>query len=380
MLQPCQDQYHKTFDSYVDMLVYHQTQESDSTWKRVPVNALCVSSLDEDSPLYDDTSGFAPGITKDAINDTAENLGLAIQMEGLYYPVRSTAYKSLLDRAKIGGSVLPKLKREDLAHILNACLKLHKSEALLLSREQKISAVHSGDETDYSTLSIEKLIAAVQCELNERFPKNVFDKGYSDHEITSACWSMPEQKDDLLAAYKKTLSDQGKSAIADKLTPGIRFSTSDTGIASAKVSALILGLQTPIHIGGVLSVDHRHKKTVEDFKDALTLLFAQYGDTIKKLEDLNNIYLNYPVNAMTAVSKKLSLPKKAALNAIGMFEMACGSENATAHDVFMALQEIMFILKTEGIAESKRLVIEENLSRALTIRWSDYDTVKAVSY
>lgn len=47
------------------------------------------------------------------------------------------------------------------------------------------------------------------------------------------------------------------------------------------------------------------------------------------------VHLYFPVNAMTRVCKKLSLPKKAAVEAIAMFEMSYGGGTATAHDVFL---------------------------------------------
>lgn len=90
--------------------------------------------------------------------------------------------------------------------------------------------------------------------------------------------------------------------------------------------------------------------------------------------------LEHPVNAMTAICKKLSLPKKAALESIAMFEAAIGNGPATAHDVFMAMQEIPFIMKTSGVLESKLLTVQETMARALTLRWSDYDYAKQVSY
>ena len=46
----------------------------------------------------------AAGTSEEAVKDTAENLGLAMRVNGELYPVRMTAYKSLLDRAKIGGT------------------------------------------------------------------------------------------------------------------------------------------------------------------------------------------------------------------------------------------------------------------------------------
>ena len=178
----------------------------------------------------------------------------------------------------------------------------------------------------------------------------------------------------------KLLESKKKTALAAKLVPSIRFVTSDTGVASAKVSAMLEGTQHPIHIGSCIAVDHRHQSKVEDFETAMNQLFAQFGDSVAKLQKLLEIPLSYPVNAMTRICKKLVLPKKAALEAIAMFEMAYGGGPASAHDVFMAMQEIPYILKSEHTPESKMLNVEENMARALTLKWSDYDTAKAVSY
>ena len=295
-------------------------------------------------------------------------------------PVRSTAYKSLLDRAKISGSALPKLSRQRLASVLNDCLELYSSETLLLIRDEKISAAHSGDSMDYSVLPIDELLKVLTKKLDDRFPGSMFQGGYRNHSLSSASWTMPGQKEDLLGAYAKLLASQGKPTLAAKLVPAIRFVTSDTGIASAKVSAMLEGTQHPIHIGSCIAVDHRHQSKVEDFEAALDQLFAQFGDSVARLQKLLDIHLSYPVNAMTRICKKLSLPKKAALEAIGMFEMAYGGGPATAHDVFMAMQEIPYILKSDHAPESKMLVVEENMARALTLRWGDYDLAKAVSY
>lgn len=379
-MQNCQDNYSTTFSSYETMHDYHEEQAKKSQWLTYRVDELQVEPLDASSPLYGNLSAFAPGTSLDAVEDTASNLGLAMRVNGNLYPLRMTAYKSLLDRAKIGGTALPKLSRNVLAEVLNECLKLYSSSALLLIRDEKVSAVHSGDPADYSILPINELLGTLKAKLDARFPGNEYEGGYCDHSLVSASWKMPDQKEDLLGVYTKLLASQGKTAMADKLMPGIRFMTSDTGIASAKVSALLVGGQHPIHIGGCIAVDHRHQKKVSDFDVALDQLFAQFGDSIAKLQKLLEIHLDYPVNAMTRICKKLSLPKKAAVEAIAMFEMAYGGGTATAHDVLLAMQEIPFILKTEKTPESKLLVVEENMARALTFKWSDYDLAKAVSY
>lgn len=376
----CQDNYSTTFPDFPAMLGYHENQAKQSQWERRQVKSLHVEPLDKNAKLYNDMTLFAPGVSQEAVHDTARNLGLAMLMDGAFYPVRDTAYKSLLGRAKINGTALPKLKREVLADVLNACMTLFGEEALLLIRDEKVSAVHSGDEKDYAILPVDELLLTLKDKLDSRFPGSEFQGGYCDHSLVSAAWLMPDQKEDLLGTYAKLLAAQGKTALAAKLTPGIRFMTSDTGMASAKVSALLLGGEYPIHIGECVAVDHRRGHKISDFDDALNQVFAQFGDLVEKLQKLLEVELDYPVNAMTRVCKKLSLPKKAAVEAIAMFEMAQGSAPATAHDVYFALQEIPFILKTQGAPGSKLLSVEENMARALTLRWSDYDLAKGVEY
>ena len=380
MLKPCQDAYYTTFASMPLMMAYHQTQSKESQWIRKQVNCLFVAPLDETAPLYGDLSRFGVGVSEDAVKDTAQNLGLAVKVDGAFYPLRDTAYKSLLDRAKIGGTALPKLSREKLAEVLNACLDLFPSEALLLIRDDKVSSVHSGDPSDYSILPIPELLTQFQSKLDERFPRSEFESGYSDHSLTSVSFLCPKQKEELLESYSKALAAAGKSTIAAKLTPGVRFSTSDVGLASAKVSGLLLGLQMPIQIGDMVAVEHRWQKSTSDFAGAMDRVFARFGDFIGKLEKLTTIYLDYPVNAMIAICKKLRMPKKAAMEAVAMFESSYGGGVATAHDVFMALQEIPFILKTEHTPQSKLFEVNEQLAQTVSFRWPDYDFAKPVSF
>ena len=123
MMQKCQDGYYVTFSSLLSLEDYNKEQEAHTRWTRCPVNALKVNALDKASPLYVNTSAFASEVTSDAIEDTTENLGLAMEVDGKNYPIRDTAYKSLLDRAKISGNSLAKLERKVLAKVLNSCYK-----------------------------------------------------------------------------------------------------------------------------------------------------------------------------------------------------------------------------------------------------------------
>ena len=377
---PCQDNFATNFETFSEMRLYHEIVAKESVWRRCKVKELHIEPLDPASSLRGNISAFVPGTSEDAVADTAANLGLALRVCGDLYPMRGTALKTILDRAKISGNSLKKLKKNDLATVLNACLALYSSEALVLVRAEKVSATHSGDLKDYSVLPVDELLCALEKKMESRFPGYKFEGGYSDHAFTTASWTLPDQKEDLLGTYTKMLSAQGKTSMASRLVPGIRFITSDTGVASAKVSALIMGTQHPIHIGSGISVDHRHQKKVSDFENEMDQLFAQYCDAVAKLNTLLGINLQYPVNAMINICKKLSLPKKEALEAISMFQMAYGTSPATAHDVFMGLQEIPYLMKVNNCPEAKLLLAEENMARVLHIRWSDVDLAKAVAY
>ena len=376
----CKDDFATTFDSYPEMIHFHESLSKGPVWRRCKVKELHVEPLDAASALCTNPSAFVPGTSEDAVADTVENLGLALRVGTDLYPLRTTAYKTLLDRAKISGTALPKLKKAELAAVLNACLAVHSSDALLLVRDEKVSATHSGDVRDYSVLPIDELLNTLEKKMDARFPGYHFESGYSDHAFTSGCWTFPSQREDMLGTYAKALQTKGMGTMATKLVPGIRFLTSDTGVASAKVSAMLMGTQHPIHIGSCISVDHRLQRKVEDFDKELDQLFAQFCDSVSKLQTLLEIELQYPVNAMTRICKKFSLPKKEALEAIAMFEISYGGGTATAHDVFMALQEIPWLMKANKHPEAKLLTVEENMARALSIRWSDFDLAKAVNY
>ena len=376
----CKDDFATTFDSYPEMIHFHESLSKGTVWRRCKVKDLHVEPLDASSALCTTPSAFVPGTSEDAVADTVENLGLALRVGGDLYPLRTTAYKTLLDRAKISGTALPKLKKAELAAVLNACLAVHSSDALLLVRDEKVSATHSGDVRDYSVLPIDELLHTLEQKMDARFPGYHFVNGYCDHAYTSGCWTFPSQREDMLGTYAKALQTKGMGTMATKLVPGIRFLTSDTGVASAKVSAMLMGSQHPIHIGSCISEDHRLQRKVEDFDKELDQLFAQFCDSVSKLQTLLEIELQYPVNAMTRICKKFSLPKKEALEAIAMFEISYGGGTATAHDVFMALQEIPWLMKANKHPEAKLLTVEENMARALSIRWSDFDLAKAVNY
>ena len=100
----------------------------------------------------------------------------------------------------------------------------------------------------------------------------------------------------------------------------------------------------------------------------------------KEMEKLLDITLLYPVNAMTRVCKELVMPKKEATEAINKFQAIFGDDVATAHDVFIAMQEIPYLLKINNTPATKILTVQENMARALNLNWVEFDLARAVSY
>ena len=378
-MSQCNDSFQTQFSTFDDMLSFHSELSSKTRWLHVPLASLSFYPLDRDSDLSDIPLPFHPDVSEEAVTDTTENSRLAVSVNGYLWPVRDTAYKTILERARVNGNSLPKISKDLLSGILTNCCQLYGEDTLVLIRDQKVSAIHGGDEKDYSVLPVDSLLTILQNSLNARFPGNRFLSGYTDHALISAKWSMPEQTEELIGTYLSRLGSTGDALLAEKLTPCVAFSTSDTGISGAKVSAFLCGKRTTVNIGGCIRVDHRSKKTVEDFENALDGLFAKFGDSVARLIKLMDIELEYPVNAMTRVCKALKMPSKPACEAVAMFEMTTGNGPATAHDVYIAMQEILFLCRVNGMPENKLMLISENLTRALTLKWSEFDLAKGVN-
>ena len=94
MQNPCQDSYYTLFSSYPMLLDYHEEQAKNSRRIRCKVADLQVEPLGKSSPLIGNLPAFAAGTSQEAVDDTAENLGLAMRVNGELYPVRMTASKA----------------------------------------------------------------------------------------------------------------------------------------------------------------------------------------------------------------------------------------------------------------------------------------------
>ena len=377
-MKRCLDEYNESFTDLSAMFRYFNRQQTHSKWQTCPVPKLRLEPLDTETPA--NRADYAPDVSDDAIKDTAKGIGLAgfvtdpATNTQVLYPIRKTAYKSMLDRAKLNGTVLPKLSRKTVARTLNECMRVHtKSTALLLVRDEKICAFHSGKDGDYSILPTIELMDTMKEKMDERFPGFEFVGGYTDHATTVAEFTFPGQREALLKDYEQALTLERQKKKVAQVVPGIFFTTSDTGVEKARICARLTGLDYPVPIGRVLEVKHEGHCKISDFGTNMDMVFGKFKDTIEALKSLLNINISNPINVMKRMCKKLSVPRVPGREAIAMFEMTNGNDATTAHEIYYALQEVLYNMKVAKCSPSKIFEVEETLTGALSATWTNLD-------
>ena len=127
------DSYCAVFREQKDFLECIRSRMENSCWDRRKSKTLRLAALTEESPIADQLrEKYArEGMDEDIIKDTISNTGLVLRVRNEYYPVRSCAIKSILDRAGINGAGLRRVERNVYARILNECLKVAQGDAVI---------------------------------------------------------------------------------------------------------------------------------------------------------------------------------------------------------------------------------------------------------
>lgn len=357
------DAFCTAFANEVDFFNFIKERGENAKWKRMKTNSVKVKAINED--LTDTT--IHPSVWA----DTLKNTRLVLVTEEGEIPIRNCAIKTILERARISGNALSKVEKDVFAEIINYCLNVAQGDALLKIADEKVSALHGGDESDYAILEIPELFEAILDYFNKNFPDYKYEGGSFEHSLVTAIWSFPNS-DELVDTYKKVLTNRGMQY--DKLTPAVRFTTSDAGISGANLYLMLLTDNNKgIALGSPLKLDHKNKVTIEDFKKNLNLIYSKYLNAMAELGKLLNIDIEYPLQTMMRVMKAIGITKKAALSALTLFKSQNGEAPCTAHDLFLGINEVIFFLECNGEPASRIVQAEENVARALKIDWKSYD-------
>lgn len=371
------DNFGATFSEENRFLSFLKERTDNGWWKREDSRNLHFLALDDES---EESGNFRNACmdndTEDILKDTMENTRLLLQAQDQCYPVRTCAIRSILDRAKISGTALNKVEKSVLAQILNYCMGVATGSALLRYSEGKISAVHGGDSSEYAILEMSELFEAMADYLKAAYPGCQFAGASYDHSIATAVWEISQcncAQDSLIETYKEALDYHGIPY--ETLKPALRLTSSDVGISGANIYPMLLSGKEEriITLGNPLKLEHKTGANLEKFKSQLPMIYAQYTVAIGNLTNLLKIEIDNPVNCLLGVCKKIGVTKKLAFDAATLFEGQNGNTPCTAHEIYYGISEVIFMMQCAGESGSRIAQMEENIARAFTVRWHDYD-------
>ena len=359
-------------DQFLDFL---KERKEKSLWMKAPSNSLQFKPLEKDSELGSlymqlyQSNGSA-----EILVDTMENTSLLLSVNGADYPVRSCALKTILERARISGNALGKVSKSVLTQILNYCLDVATGDSLIKVADDKVSAVHGGDPSDYTVLEMLPMFQSVKDFLDDEFPGNSFLTANYDHSVVTAIWSLDGQANDLLDTYYQELAANGLSGKVN-VTPGLRVTTSDVGVSGANLYPILLNKHGDkiIPLGAPIKTEHSNGVNLDKFEAQLKLLYARFRETIEKHKKMMGIEIRYPKNTMLGVLKHIKAPKKASYEALDQFLALNGEQPCTAYELYLAMSEVIFLIQCEGASGVRIAQLEECIAKAVHVKWSEYD-------
>lgn len=371
------DEFQKGFLHENDFLSFLEEREKNAGWKRAKSKNLKFYAMEKGDELTSKLEEKMKENGKEQVFlDTMEHTRLFLKVQDWYYPVRSCAVKTILDRARVSGNALNKVEKTVLARILNYCMEVASGDALLRFCEDKISAVHGGGNSDYAILEMPELFRRTAEYLRDNFKGYTFAGANYDHSIATALWLL-DGEDSILCEYREMLEKHGMPC--NNIQLGLRLTTSDAGVSGANLHPMIFfDSQQNIPLGSPLKLEHKNKADMTRFDEQLNMLYAHYSTALGGLKRLLNIEVNHPVDTMIRVMKRIGIPKKYGMEAVEEFRKKNCSLTCTAYEIYVAITEVISYLSCEGPCSSEIVRLEENVARAVTVRWADYDIPGAV--
>lgn len=369
------DGFQISFAEEKELLGFLHNRSQTSKWMRKPTKELQlvpIEKLRQTKAAIGDT---------EVLSDTEKNTQLMLKTKEAYYPVRDCAIKTILNRAGISGSGLNRLDKKNYARVINMCLQTAKGVSLIRVADSKISAIHGGDYCDYKILDTEAIFRETILHLEKEFPgfRYIPESGSYDHTTVTAMWELTGQPE-LVKFYQEAL-DAHK--VSQKIyAPALRLSTSDVAAKSVTLYPMLLceGNNQTINLGHPIRLQHRGDSDIQKFRIQLQQLYTRYKDAVTNIMELLDIEIKYPVNCFIGIMKELRIGKKIGSRALELYVAQHGEGPATAHQLYYALNEAVFFAACNGIQGTRLLKLEEQITKALTYDWEQYDLFGTVSW
>lgn len=372
------DEFQTSFENAGEMLEFLKERTKTSRWIRKPTKTLKLIPLEKEKEKLEEDADVS---VQEILEDTDRNTQLMLKMQDESYPIRNCAIKTILSRAGIGGTALRKLDKSSYAKVVNYCLRVAKGDALIKIADGKVSAVHGGDRHDYSILDIQTVFEMTIQYLNHAFKGSTYMEGSGcyDHMIVTAMWELGGGQK-LLDTYREALDRHG---IEDKIVaPVLRLATSDTACSSVTLYPMLIceSRNRVINLGRPIRLPHDKGATLQDFYDNLKQIAARYQDAITDICKLMEIEIRNPMNCIRLVMNKIGIKKKLINEVAELFQAQNGTGPCTAHALYYAIHEASFLAACEGMQGHSIVSLEEDIAKALSLDWKEYDVPGAVKW
>lgn len=364
------------FKDYETLKAFALKQQEEDIWESQPVNGLEIIPVG-DYPIFaqDVITKYGLAMDEDAMREFMECDGYLLKAAGKVMPLRYTAIRGMRDRAGLNGSAYSVLTRDETAMILNTCYHRWGNKCLILKRDGAIGAMHSGDENDYSPLPMGSLLEIFEEETKAAFSGCEYEGGFMSHEFCGASFRVKDANaSKAFAAAIRSLGYDEKD-----VTLYVRFSSSDVALCGANLAVLMKAGGVTMQIGNALSLTHKLKHSVDDFRQNCQKVHALYKDGAERMDALTHIFISHPIGCLKGVAKKLGIPKKYFTNAekqslslLDTIEVNI-SDQPTAFEIYYYLWNIISEMKNSDASNKQIVDMQENLTRALYIDWKEFD-------
>ena len=383
---------------------FFKSQEQTDKWLTVYTNELETLPLeDNELNLHMEgafcfesrngfkVDGFAPDVEDDDIRTSMATTKTSILVpcddKMQMYPIRYTAWNHVQERAGITGGSISSLKDRKRAvemapatrsEILNEGLKLYRDKTLVLIRDGKVTALLSGDESDYSVMPVIRLVKILESELTDAFSSFEMKEARTSHEVTSITYNLMDEKTE--KRILQMLSSTGQLVSDVKIR--VKLTTSDIGACSARLSPVIYIDGRQISIGKSLSTKHKGgNKAMSLFTDNAHMLLAHYRDNLQNLQHLMDVQIKNPASCLKRVYEFLKL-KGFAAELVQCCERISQEHQftCTGYDIYWYLNEVLFQAEENLKKDTNRKIslmtlldAQETVSETLFLDLTQFD-------
>ncbi len=334
--------------------------------KKVPASTYS-SDLGKIGIFKDTTSNSGSGLYLEYPDEEAE-LGEDGIIPSKLIAMGKSSVRSLLQRAKIGGTVLGIMNREDFSNVANIALNYSGGMALLRISNGKVRGVLGGSESAYSIIDMYDIFNETEKYLTNNFKKVDFVSGTFSHEISIARFSIRD--DEITEAYVKCFKN-----FTSKIEALITVCSSDTGFSGANIYYSLVVNGKKLYLSTPMKVEHKQGATLKNFTDNLPLILPRIRDKIDKIKALESIDINYPAFCISHLMSKVGLGKKAISEIVEKWKVMFGDDPSNGMELYLAICETpdYMTIKSKRATESAILDVEERVSRILGLDFTEYD-------